>query len=159
MQTQFVMPKFNKELQVTVDVDMVAQQLLSLMKEDNPHRELLTYNIVGNLKESGKLGSIFSAMAGYHKEINIVVGKQYECLGSDLDSTYDNVITRDEWNKTRVVVTALEINPFTTSPIKVEFKFNQKRGENVSEKLVTCNVRVDELIEITAKKVGHPIQA
>lgn len=151
------MPKFNQELQVTVDVDMVAQQLLNTMKEDNPHRELLTYNIVGHLKEVGKLGSIFSALAGYHKEINAVVGKTYECLGSDLDRTYNNAMPRAEWDKKKVQVTVLEINPFTLNSVKVSFQYEQTSGDKTVTQTAECSVLPTELIEIS-KTVGQVVK-
>ena len=69
------MKEFNKTLNIEIEVDAIAQQLLQVVPEDFKHREILVEAIIGHTHENPyKLGSIYQALNGFVKKINFEVG-------------------------------------------------------------------------------------
>lgn len=73
------LPKFNKEITVTVDVDSIVDKLTSTFPDDYKHKELVSHAIVGTAVNNGGLGYIYNALNGYSPEIDFVIGDMVIC--------------------------------------------------------------------------------
>lgn len=73
------MKQFNQNIQVQVSVDSIANKLLSTMKEEFEHRDMLVEAIIGSALNSGTLLYIYNALNGFGNEINFQVGQIVEC--------------------------------------------------------------------------------
>lgn len=71
------MKTFNKEITVQLSVDAIAEQLLSIIKDDYKHRDLVVETIVGRLlatDDSAALGMLNSSLNGHQQKINFEIG-------------------------------------------------------------------------------------
>jgi len=69
------MKTFNKSIKIEVRVDMIAKKLLNSMKEDNPHRELVTEAIIGSALNTDTVHFLYNALNGYTGEVNFEEGQ------------------------------------------------------------------------------------
>lgn len=77
--------KFNKSIEISVSVDMIASQLLKAMDQSNPNAALIVNTVIGSSLSTGKIGFVYNAINGWQDEINVTIDKEYLCLGSKLD--------------------------------------------------------------------------
>lgn len=84
------MRKFNQVITIEVSVDAIAEQLLSAMKDDYKHKELVTESIIGSSFSAGKLGFVYNALNGYTNEIDFKVGDVIYC--KDDYYTYNEIV-------------------------------------------------------------------
>jgi hypothetical protein len=70
------MKSFNESIKVSVEVDTIANMLLSTMSEDVKHRELITEAIVGRLLAVDRtgMGYLYNSLNGFKSQINFEVG-------------------------------------------------------------------------------------
>lgn len=70
------MKKFNQVITVEVSVDSIAQQLLSTMKEDFKHSELLTEAIIASSLDKGNISYVYNSLNGFTNEIDFKIGDE-----------------------------------------------------------------------------------
>ena len=75
------MKKFNQTISVEVEVDAIADQLLSNFQKDYKHKEIVTEAIIGNAINSKgpAISQIYSALNGYDNTIDFAVGNLVHC--------------------------------------------------------------------------------
>lgn len=73
------MKKFNKTISIEVEVDTVAEQLLSVMSADSKHRELIVESIIATAMNSSSLNHIFNALNGHRPSVNFELGEYVIC--------------------------------------------------------------------------------
>ena len=82
--------KFNTVIKVEVSVDSIAEQLLSFMKPEEKHKELVTETIIGTLLHENRVGILYNALNGYTNEINFKEGDKIICTEIVNDYLIDN---------------------------------------------------------------------
>ena len=68
------MKKFKAQIQVTIEVDRIAEHLLSTINPELAHKEMIVESIIGSLVHEGKLHYLYNALHGYSNDINFKVG-------------------------------------------------------------------------------------
>jgi len=127
------MKQFNKTISVEVSVDSIANNLLSNMKEDFKHKELVVEAIIGSALEKGGLGYIYNSLNGFNNEINFQVGDAV----ISTDRTY--LGTKDETGKVERnhqeigPCSVKEINIYADRKLLVEYSTYNRSGEFVVE--------------------------
>jgi hypothetical protein len=83
------MKKYNKSIQITVQVDSIAQMLLGQINEAFPNREGLTEAIIGTaLNAAAGISPLYNALCGFTNDLDgLVVGMEVNCN----NTTYSNV--------------------------------------------------------------------
>lgn len=85
------MKKFNKEIQVTVSVDSIANQLLEQLNPEFKHREIVAESIIGRMVSADEngLSVLYNTLNGYTQDIDFKV---------DEEVLLDNVVHYGSWN-------------------------------------------------------------
>lgn len=113
------MKKFNKAIQVSVEVDVIAEQLLSMMNVDEKHRELVVETIIGNMENTNRIGKLYNALNGHKDVINFEVGDKVICdAGLYVDGLYCK----------NVECEVVGIDMYDTNPIKVSYVSKTEKG-------------------------------
>ena len=74
--------KYNEAIKVEVEVDVIADDLLSKMDKEFPHAHMLVDTIMGHAMMDGSktmLKQIWTNLAGYTNEIDFTVGQDVTC--------------------------------------------------------------------------------
>lgn len=130
------MKKFNQVISVEVEVDTIADLLLSNMNPECKHSELVVESIVGRLLENNSIGYLYNSLNGYSSDINFQVGDN---IASDEgisvwgyftpESIENNSSVRGKIKEAVVVA----VNKYADLKLKVEYKIPQKTGESKKE--------------------------
>ena len=135
------LPKFNKEITVTVDVDQIFNRLVDTFPADYKHKELVSHAIVGTAINSEGIGYVYNALNGYSPELDFVIGDTVIC-----SEKHRRVCTRNEdgsWNKDWAEIgecVVVDIDYYAKDKLKVQY---QQHGYNTEE------------MEITTASVDH----
>ncbi len=131
------MKKFNKEIEVKVSVDAIAEKLLSVMDKDFKHAELVTETIIGTSLEKGiaTMGMLYNALSGYTNEINFKIG---DIVSSEEDThtTYEEVEPNSWKNKSVPTTNAkvVSINLYAERKLEIEYEVRDYSGKPVTKK-------------------------
>lgn len=112
------MKKFNESIKIEVSVDMIAQQLLSTIKDDEKHRELITEAIISSALNKNNLSYIYNALNGFTDEINFKLGDIVEYsynfkASENEDSSYHKVHAK-----------VIDIDVYREAKVKIKFNYN-----------------------------------
>lgn len=147
------MKKFNKQIQVTVEVDQIATQLLASFTDENPHKEMITETIIESMLQSGHVSLLYNNLNGWTNELNFKVGQQVNCTEQsyfyDEASTVGLDLTIKYEQKYRKIgsCSIREINVFRSDDVLVEYDNHKKDG---TYELSNRWVKHDTLTEIPA---------
>lgn len=141
------MKQFNKDIEIVISVDSIANNLLNTFPEDYKHRELLTEAIIGSSLATGKLSYIYNALAGYTNDINFEVGDKVICTSEDRREVEwqrnEEGSEKTKRNSRNVAIgecEVLEINEYEKYKLKVKFEQDSYYTEGKKE---TSEVWVD----------------
>ena len=141
--SQTVMPvsnelkKFNASIQIEIEVDMIAQQLLKAMDPEFKHSTIVVESIVGRMMQDNSLSFLYNSLNGYKAGIDFTIG---EVVVAKEDGTRvygfwtADSITRNDTvygNVTRAVVK--NVNPYANEKLCIEFAVPQKDGSSKFE--------------------------
>lgn len=113
------MRKFNKSIQIEVQVDEIADKLLAEFSSESAHKNIIVESIIGNMLAKSKLGNLYSALNGYQVKIDFVVGQILNCTYTT--HTYN---TSKKGGYTEIgTCKVVEINEYEDFPIKVEYQY------------------------------------
>jgi len=125
------MKKFNQTITIEIEVDNIANQLLEKMNPEFKHREPVVEAIIGTALNSrdNTLSHIFNALSGHLPEINYKVGDIVDCTSETYmylteESRQSGDSQRAKLGKSKVI----EINPFSSTPLLVEYDYYRKDG-------------------------------
>jgi hypothetical protein len=134
------MKKFNQEIEITINVDVIASQLRSMFKDDSANADIVVEQIIGRAcaNDITLLGNIMSAMNGFQKEINVKIGDEIT-LTEPLkvygfwtkESIERNITCPGNVYDVKVV----DINPYANQEVLVEYAVPQRNG---SSKTITA---------------------
>jgi hypothetical protein len=122
------MKQFNKTISIEVSVDSIANMLLSNMKEDFKHKDIVVEAIIGAGVEKGGLSYVYNALAGFSNAINFAVGEMVVCK----ETAYVYQHNQEKIQRSpRVIGDAkvIEINEFADRKVRVEFIGINSNGE------------------------------
>lgn len=109
------MKSFNQTINIEVQVDTIANKLLSSMDDANPHSALIAETIVGTLAAEGRLSGLYNALNGWETTIDFKVGQRVNC-----DDTQYNGSKRQPIGNCEII----EINEYKSdSNIKVSYEY------------------------------------
>lgn len=119
------MKQFNKTVRVEVEVDSIAENLLSIIDKDFAHRELVAETIIGTAMEENRLGFIYNSLNGFKTKINFEIGQKVYC-----SSTYYS----DDKEKTIGECEIVDINEFArVYNVKIKYTKETSSGHKVVE--------------------------
>ena len=131
------MKSFNQEIQVTVSVDSIANQLLDTMNPEFKHASLVVESIIGRMlsEDKGALSLLYNSLNGYDNDINFNVGDIVKI--SNLNKySYWHANESGEYvrsSKDIKTVEVIDINPYSNSKLKVEYTMFNSKGEEFKE--------------------------
>ena len=124
------MRKFNQTISIEVEVDSIANQLLNTINPEFKHREPMVEAIIGTaLLNSESLSHIYNAMNGYLPELNYKIGDVLNCTATTyMYVSEQSRIKQDSERAPLGRVTVIDINPYSKSPLLVEFDYHRIDG-------------------------------
>lgn len=112
------MKRFNQTISIEVQVDAIADKLLSTFPEDYKHRELLTEAIIATSVDKGTVGYIYNALSGYSADIDF---KEKEFVMCN-DTVWDwNKEAKEDKRRKMGKARIKEINIYTPLKLLVEY--------------------------------------
>ena len=136
--------KFNRSIQVEVSLDAIAENLLSKMDKDFPHKELLVNTIIGQAVSNDRMqdvSRIYNSLNGYESKINFVKGQELFCT----DYTHSYLFDPQGSRHMKGPCVVINVDPYKDhSKVEVSYKTMDRHG-NIQE--TSSWVRVDELRE------------
>lgn len=123
------MKQFNQNIQIQVSVDSIANKLLSTMKEEFEHRDMLVEAIIGSALNSRTMLYIYNALNGFGNEINFQVGQIVDCT-KQIYRKIDN--GEGEWKSGYAPIGACEIvdiDLYRNEKLCVQYSYMQENGQ------------------------------
>lgn len=127
------MKKFNEVISIEVAVDTIAASLLSSMKDDFKHRELVTESIVGRMlvEDKSALSRLYNSLNGHITEIDFKVGdnvhpEHITAYGYWGEPKEDGTRERSSRTINDAIVSA--VNPFANNALTLTFNVPQRDG-------------------------------
>ena len=124
------MKKFNKVIAIEVEVDSIAQQLLSMFNKEEKHAEITTEAIIGNLVAKERVSDLYNAMNGYTTSINFKIGEVV--LTSNLNCwCYPTEESRTNGSSESLKIeqaTIVDIDEYADRQLKVSYFAPNKKG-------------------------------
>jgi hypothetical protein len=126
--------KFNQQIQITVEVDSIAEKLMGTFPEDYKHKEELTETIVGSMLTMGHIGYLYNSLNGFNNDIDFKVGDKVVCESKK----WTNTPTEVEGKFTDVQqpigeCEVVAINLFSDNKLCVQYNKLNSRGEAVTD--------------------------
>jgi len=129
------MKKFNQSIKVEVEVDAIAEQLLSTINPEFKHREQVVESIIGNaIREKSMTTQIYNSLNGFSNEINFKVGDIVKCSRGLYDQDKKGNICR-----------VIDVNIYNHYD-KLRVEYYNSKGE-LNEQWVShsyCEITADE---------------
>lgn len=150
--------KFNKTIQITVDVDTIAKKLCDSFPADYKHKELVTEAIIGTACHSNTIDYIYNALNGYSADIDFKVGdkiictegqrrvNEFEVQKSSPDMTQEAIDNMKPIYKTYKHVEigeceVVEIDLYRSEKLKVKYMQDSYRSQEQEEDTAWVNHR------------------
>lgn len=126
--------KFNQQIQVTVEVDSIAEKLMETFPGDYKHREELTETIVGSMLTSGHIGYLYNSLNGFNNDIDFQIGDKVMCEAKKWtnvpNATGDKFVEEQQPMGEAEVI---NINLFSDNKLCVKYTKVNSRGETISD--------------------------
>lgn len=121
------MRKFEQSINVTIDIDTIAEMFLQAMDKDFKHREIFVENLVGRclLNDHAMLGQLVGACLGVKRELNHKIG---DTLFVE-NISYDYIPEKGSHSRVSKTCKIVKIEPYADSPILVEYMQVEKDGK------------------------------
>lgn len=138
-----VMKTFNTTIRVEIELDSIAQKLLSEFPEDYKHKELVTETIIGNAYQNGGIDQLYNALNGYTNDVDFKEGDMVTVDGDTIVSYSpcdddDNSGKKAKSERYPLVGKVMEVNIYKHNKLLVEYKYM-----NSSLREVTNDIWVD----------------
>ncbi len=124
------MKLFNQEIQVTVSVDSIANQLLENMNPEFKHSEMVVESLIGRMIQTDMngLSRLYNSLNGYDHKVNYNVGeivklKDVRAYGYWTEESIEKSNSVYQQIETAEVV---EIDEYRDSPICIAFSVPKK---------------------------------
>jgi hypothetical protein len=129
------MKKYNRTVNINVDVDAVAQKLLSTMDLQYPHRETLTEAIIGFGLDKDTIPQIYQALNGYVPTCDFSIGDIVLCTETTYQyKTPESREKRDSQRSELGVCTVVDINLYADNPVEVEYDYYSLDGSTSKQR-------------------------
>jgi len=127
------MKKFNKQIEIIVEVDTIAEQLLHTFSHEHgtTHREQLTEAIINNLLETSVgITHLYNSLNGISNEFKFKKGDTIECETNVTNHKFDT--EEDKWislfNRMGVA-SVVSVNPCALKfDMVVSYKYTDPKG-------------------------------
>lgn len=113
------MKRFNKNIQIQISVDSIADSLLSTIKENEKHKELIVEAIITSALDKGTISYIYNALNGYPDEVNFKVGDKV------LKEMYFKADEKAESEYHQVELEVVEVRTYHNSKVRVFGKYQK----------------------------------
>jgi len=147
------MKKFNQTVSVEVEVDAIAKQLLSHMK-DSAQSEIVVEAIIGRMLSQDKsgLGVLHAGLMGYKRDLSNMVGNLY-FLNDTWEWGYwtpESIEKNDTVKGSIETAKVIAVDEYSHSPLRIEFLIPRSDGSWETE---TCWVSIDKIGELVPTQV------
>lgn len=126
------MKKFNETIQVSFEVDTIAEQLRSMFKDDSANADIVVEQIIGRAmtKDKTLLGKIVGAMNGHQKQVPLEIGVEYSIRPYKVWGywTTESIARKSSVEGDITKVTVLDINPYADQEVLVQFAYPASDG-------------------------------
>lgn len=137
------MKKFNKEVNLPLNVDTVATYFLSLTN-GSQQAEIMVETMVGYAMKNKSLGKIFgAALSAIPVSAHLIYGIGQQVISNATKSEWEE--ENERWNRSPIgLCTIVEIDEFSEQQYRVEYLYKSKSGEPKTD---TTWVDIDTLSE------------
>lgn len=126
--------KFNQSIQIEIEIDVIAEKLLSTFDSEFPHKELMTETLISIALEDGRVSDLFNTLNGFEKKLDFYVGEKLNCKSEQYMYTAED----GKWIKKYLPIgecIIIEINPFKKdNQIYIEYTFIGDLGKTEQRK-------------------------
>lgn len=124
------MIKFNKTIQVQVEIDEIANKLLSTINADEKHRELIAEAVIGSLlvKSDNGIALLYGALNGFTNQIDFEIDEEVMCT----DKMYSYSGDKEEYTEMGLVKVK-SIDLYADKKLKVEYQHTNSKGEQTTK--------------------------
>lgn len=125
------MKKFNQTISVQVEVDTIAQMLLSSMDKTFKHSESVVEAIIGSAVEAGNVGYVYNALAGFTNEIDFKAGDKVICTETVYQYVNTGTVEAPKYERKDLPIgecVVEEVNIFKRDKLTVRFNCLNSAG-------------------------------
>lgn len=123
------MKRYNQTVNMNVEVDAVAQKMLSTIDPQFPHKETLTEAIIGFALDKDVVAHVYQALNGYVPTCDFNIGDTVICTERTYQyKTPESRENRDSERSELGLSTVVDINLYANEPIKVEYDYHSLDG-------------------------------
>ncbi len=147
------MKKFNQSVSIEVEVDAIATQLLSHMR-DSAQSEIIVEAIIGRMLSQDKsgLGFLHAGLMGYKRDLSNMVGNLY--FINDLQMwgywTIESIEKKDTVRGSIETAKVIAVDEYSHTPLRIEFSIPRSDGSWETE---TGWVSIDKIGELVPTQV------
>lgn len=139
------MKNYNKQIQITVELDFIAQSLHSVMNHEFKHCDIVVEAIIGRLDANNDtvgMTALYNALNGFTNDVNFTVGDIVNCSKKEWAYWTQESIENDNTVQREIgQCEVIEVNPYSDKKIKIRFSRPGKSVTSDSEMWVehsTC---------------------
>jgi hypothetical protein len=127
------MKSFNKQIQITVELDTIANALLSTLNPDEKHRDIIVEAIIGRLdakNDTQGMTALYNSLNGFSNNINFEKGNKVICT-KRVNAYWTEESIRDNSPVYLEIgeVTVIDINEYADEKLLIEYNYPLKSGE------------------------------
>lgn len=125
------MKRFNQSISIQIEVDQIADQLLSNIDSEFKHKELVAETIIGSLLETQiGISNLYNSLNGYCNDIDFEVNESIMTTATTYDYTPDKHGEIPSSSNHREIGKAIvkEINIYKTEKILIEYTKYKSSG-------------------------------
>lgn len=151
------MKNFNKQIQITVELDAIANALLETINPEFKHAENVVEAIIGRLDASNDqvgMTALYNALNGYDNTINFKPGDTVICSKSAYAYwTQESIVENNTVMRAIGECEVIEVNPYANDKLRIRYAKPQKNGLFSDEDLwvnhSTCKlISVEQIAEL-----------
>jgi hypothetical protein len=127
------MKSFNKQIKITVELDTIANALLSTLNPDAKHKDIIVEAIIGRLdakNDTQGMTVLYNSLNGFSNNINFEKGNEVICT-KRVNAYWTEESIRDNSSVYLEIgeVTVVDINEYADEKLLVEYNYPLKSGE------------------------------
>jgi len=149
------MKNFNKQIQITVELDTIAQNLLSTMKEDEKYRVLIVEAIIGKMESTNDTTAmtlLYNALNGFTNSVNFKEGDKVIC-SNEVYAHWEE----EQRASMRAIGEAkvIEINEYAKNKVKIEYYLPQSDGSSTKSSSWVSHTQCSKVpVEVTIEELA-----
>jgi hypothetical protein len=123
--------KFNKEIQIIIEVDQIAEMLLAKMDSNATHKELIVETIISSMMHSPKnLTPLYNSLNGWENELEWKVKDEVMVKFEDLHVSWGHKNYAGKFDML-IKCQIVSIDIYKSQEIEVQFTYLNREGDDL----------------------------